>query len=163
MTATDLLASGSRTLTARGGKYLTFFLDREEYGIPILTVREIIGLLPVTPVPKAPPYVKGVINLRGKVIPVVDLKLKFDMEPIRATDETCIIVVQTAGAELGVMVDKVSEVLDIPEGEIVDAPSLGAEIPTDCILGIGKSQGRVTLLLDIERVFPAAHLDEMAA
>lgn len=163
MTATDLLIPGTRSLTARGGKYLTFFLDREEYGIPILTVREIIGLLPVTPVPKAPPYVKGVINLRGKVIPVVDLRLKFDMEPIRTTDETCIIVVQTGGSELGVMVDKVSEVLDIPDGEIVDAPSLGAEIPTDYILGIGKSQGRVTLLLDIEKIFPAAHLDEMGA
>ncbi len=147
----------------RGGKFLTFFLDQEEYGIEILTVREIIGLLPVTPVPQTPYYVQGVVNLRGKVIPVVDLRLKFDMQAIDATDETCIIVVQTGGAQLGIMVDKVSEVLDIPGQEIVDPPTLGTEINTDYLLGIGKSEGRVTLLLDIERIFPSADIAEMAA
>lgn len=149
--------------TAKGGKFLTFFLDREEYGIEILSVREIIGLLPVTPVPQTPYYVQGVVNLRGQVIPVVDLRLKFDMPGIEATEETCIIVVQTGGAQLGIIVDKVSEVLNIPGGEIVDAPTLGSEIQTDFIMGIGKSEGRVTLLLDIGRIFPAAEISEFAA
>ena len=146
--------------TATGGKFLTFFLDREEYGIEILSVREIIGLLPVTPVPQTPYYVQGVINLRGQVIPVVDLRLKFDMEPIDSTEETCIIVVQTGGAQLGIIVDKVSEVLDIPTRDIVDAPTLGTEINTDYIMGIGKSEGRVTLLLDIGMIFPSSEVSE---
>ena len=147
--------------TATGGKFLTFFLDREEYGIEILSVREIIGLLPVTPVPQTPYYVQGVINLRGQVIPVVDLRLKFDMEPIDSTEETCIIVVQTGGAQLGIIVDKVSEVLDIPTRDIVDAPTLGTEINTDYIMGIGKSEGRVTLLLDIGMIFPSSEVSEI--
>jgi len=146
--------------TATGGKFLTFFLDREEYGIEILSVREIIGLLPVTPVPQTPYYVQGVINLRGQVIPVVDLRLKFDMEAIDSTEETCIIVVQTGGAQLGIIVDKVSEVLDIPTRDIVDAPTLGTEINTDYIMGIGKSEGRVTLLLDIGMIFPSSEVSE---
>jgi len=147
--------------TATGGKFLTFFLDQEEYGIEILSVREIIGLLPVTPVPQTPYYVQGVVNLRGQVIPVVDLRLKFDMAGIDSTEETCIIVVQTGGAQLGIIVDKVSEVLDIPTKDIVDAPSLGTEINTDYILGIGKSEGRVTLLLDIGTIFPSAEVSEL--
>ncbi len=147
----------------RGGKYLTFYLDREEYGIEILTVREIIGLMPVTMVPQAPHHVRGVINLRGQVIPVVDLRLKFSMEPVEDTEQTCIIVVQTGGVMLGIVVDKVSEVLDIATSDIVDAPTLGAEINTDYILGIGKSsEGRVTMLLDIGRVFPTMELSALA-
>ncbi len=163
MSSTALETQQAKGSAERGGKYLTFFLGREEYGIEILSVREIIGLLPVTPVPQTPYYVKGVINLRGKVIPVVDLRLKFDMEAIDATEETCIIVVQTGGAQLGIMVDKVSEVSNIPSQDIVDAPTLGTEINTDYILGIGKSEGRVTLLLDIGQVFPSADMAEMAA
>jgi purine-binding chemotaxis protein CheW len=146
----------------RGGKFLTFFLDQEEYGIEILTVREIIGLMPVTTVPQTPYYVRGVINLRGQVIPVVDLRLKFDMEAIDDTEETCIIVVQTGGVMLGVVVDKVSEVLDIAGSDIVDAPSLGSEINTDYLLGIGKSEGRVSLLLDIDQVFPSDEISSFA-
>lgn len=149
------------TATVHGGKFLTFFLDQEEYGIEILSVREIIGLLPVTPVPQTPYYVQGVVNLRGQVIPVVDLRLKFDMPGIDATEETCIIVVQTGGAQLGIIVDKVSEVLDIPGKDIVDAPTLGSEINTDYILGIGKSEGRVTLLLDIAMIFPSAEISDL--
>ena len=146
--------------TATGGKFLTFFLDREEYGIEILSVREIIGLLPVTPVPQTPYYVQGVINLRGQVIPVVDLRLKFDMEAIDSTEETCIIVVQTGGAQLGIIVDKVSQVLDIPTRDIVDAPTVATEINTDYIMGIGKSEGRVTLLLHIGMIFPSSEVSE---
>ncbi len=142
----------------RGGKYLTFYLDREEYGIEILTVREIIGLMLVTTVPQVPRHVRGVINLRGQVIPVVDLRLKFSMDAVDDTEQTCIIVVQTGGIMLGIVVDKVSEVLDIPEAHIVDAPTLGSEVDTDYILGIGKSEGRVTMLLDIGRIFPSVEL-----
>jgi len=163
MSSTTMEADQATKSTATGGKFLTFFLDREEYGIEILSVREIIGLLPVTPVPQTPYYVQGVVNLRGQVIPVVDLRLKFDMAAIDATEEACIIVVQTGGAQLGIIVDKVSEVLDIPTGDIVDAPSLGSEINTDYILGIGKTEGRVTLLLAIARIFPAAEISEFAA
>ena len=159
----EITDAGTVAADAQGGKFLTFVLADEEYGIEILSVREIIGLLPVTPVPQSPYYVKGVVNLRGQVIPVVDLRLKFDMEAIDATDETCIIVVQTGGVQLGIIVDKVSEVLDIHGNDIVDAPSLGTEINTDYIMGIGKSEGRVTLLLDIGRVFPTEEVSEIAA
>jgi len=162
MSSSTMETDQATNATAKGGKFLTFFLDQEEYGIEILSVREIIGLLPVTPVPQTPYYVQGVVNLRGQVIPVVDLRLKFDMAGIDATEETCIIVVQTGGAQLGIIVDKVSEVLDIPNGDIVDAPTLGSEINTDYILGIGKTEGRVSLLLDIARIFPAAEISEFA-
>ena len=126
-----------------GQKFLTFFLEEEEYGIEILSVREIVGLLPVTPVPQTPAYVEGVVNLRGQVIPVVDLRLRFDMPGIEATDETCIIVVHSGGAQLGVIVDKVSEVRDIVAQDIVDAPTLGNEINTEYVSGIGKAGNRV--------------------
>jgi len=139
----------------RGGKYLSFFLDQEEYGIEILRVREIIGLMAITSVPRTPRYIRGVINLRGKVIPIIDLRLKFDMPEVEATDETCIIVVQSGDDSVGTVVDKVSEVLDIPEEDIVDAPSLGADVNTDYILGIGKAEDRVKLLLDIDKVLAA--------
>lgn len=163
MSSSTISGTAAEARTARGGKFLTFFLDREEYGIEILSVREIIGLLPVTPVPQSPYYVQGVVNLRGQVIPVVDLRLKFDMPSLPATEETCIIVVQTGGAQLGIVVDKVSEVRDVMGDDIVDAPTLGHEINTDYILGIGKAGSRVLLLLDIERVFPVAELAELAA
>jgi purine-binding chemotaxis protein CheW len=135
-----------------GGKFLTFFLADEEYGLEILKVQEIIGMLPITPVPRAPEFISGVINLRGKVIPVADLRLKFGMDTIEQTNETCIIVVRTEGIHMGIIVDKVSEVLDIAAEDIEDAPSFGADVNTDYILGIGKSDGKVKLLLAIERV-----------
>ncbi|MBI2886034.1 MAG: chemotaxis protein CheW [Chloroflexi bacterium] len=143
---------GSTRAGDRGGKFLTFFLDNEEYGLKILKVQEIFGMMPVTPVPRTPQFILGVINLRGKVIPVMDLRLKFGMAAKAQTEETCIIVVQAQGLEMGVVVDKVSEVLDIPEGDIEDAPSFGAQVNTDFLLGIGKSDGKVKLLLDIDRV-----------
>ena len=145
----------------RGGKFLTFYLDVEEYGIEILTVREIMGMMPVTAVPHTPPHVQGVINLRGQVIPVVDLRLKFDMPGIDRTEETCIIVVQTGGSLLGIVVDRVSEVLNIVTGEIVDAPKLGNDFNTDYLLGIGKSDDCVRLLLDIDKVFSEDDFTEL--
>lgn len=135
-----------------GGKYLTFFLRGEEYGLEILKVQEIIGMMDITPVPRTPHYVRGVLNLRGKVIPIVDLRLKFEMEAAEQTDETCTIVVQANGQQKGIVVDKVSEVLDIVDEDIQDAPSFGENVTTDYILGIGKSEGRVKLLLDIDEV-----------
>src|SRR5919198_2467943 len=108
--------------------------------------------MPITTVPRTPKFIRGVINLRGKVIPIVDLRLKFGMDSKEQTEETCIIVVQAAGAQIGTIVDKVSEVLDIPGSDIEDAPGFGADVDTEYILGIGKSQGKVKLLLDIDKV-----------
>jgi purine-binding chemotaxis protein CheW len=138
------------------GKYLTFALGREEYGIGILKVKEIIGILPITPVPRTPGYMKGVINLRGKVIPVVDLRLKFGMEAAEQTERTCVIVVevsQPGGAVLtGIMVDSVSEVLNVKAGDIEEAPDFGAKLETDYILGLAKMNGGVKILLQIDKV-----------
>lgn len=145
-----------------GGKYLTFSLGTQEFGVPILTVKEIIGLLPITQIPQAPAFVRGMVNLRGSVIPVVELRKKFQMESVEDTEQTCIIVVQTNGAnELGMVVDQVSEVLDIPGNEVVEPVTLGGEIRTDYILGIGKSQGRITMLLDLISIFPPGQLNDL--
>jgi purine-binding chemotaxis protein CheW len=150
------------SVAGRGGKYLTFFFGEEEYGIQILRVREIIGLMPITDVPRTPDYVRGVVNLRGKVIPIIDLRLRLELPAIDATEETCVIVVQSSGEEMvGLIVDKVSEVTDISADEIVDAPSLGSDVSTDYLLGLGKSEGRVRLLLDIDRVLAVRILDEI--
>ncbi len=142
-----------------GGKFLTFYLGGEEYGVEILRVQEIIGLLPITRVPRTPAFIRGVVNLRGKVIPIVDLRLKFGL-PQEERPETCIIVVAIRGVHIGVVVDRVSEVADIPGGDIEAAPDFGASVETEYLLGIGKAQGRVRLLLDIERVLSA---EEFAA
>lgn len=141
----------------RAGKYLTFVLAGEQYGLRILSVREIFGMMPITAVPKMPPYIKGVINLRGKVIPVVDLRLKFDMPETDHTPETCIIVVSVNDVEMGLIVDRVSEVLNIVENDIDDAPAFGATVDTDFILGMGKAGGNVTILLDIAAVLAGHH------
>ncbi len=144
-------------------KFLTFFLEGEEYGIEILKVQEIIGMMAITPVPRTPSFIRGVINLRGKVITVVDLRLKFGMESKGQTEETCIIVVQTQGIQIGCVVDKVSEVLDIKGEDIEDAPSFGVDVNTDYILGIGKSQGKVKLLLDIDKVLSQGEMQSIQA
>lgn len=145
--ATDVEARS--TAAARAGKYLTFMLAEEEYGIEILKVREIIGTMDITPVPRTPAYVKGVMNLRGKVIPVIDLRLKFGMPEAERTEETCVIVVDIGELEMGVLVDKVSEVLDIGADAIDDTPSFGTDVDTEFILGLGKTGDRVTILLDV--------------
>ena len=126
-----------------GETFLTFFLEDDEYGFEILKVQEIIGMMSVTPVPRTPSFVRGVINLRGKVIPIIDLRLKFGMPAIAQTEETCIIVVRAQGVEMGIVVDKVSEVLDIAT-EDIDVLSCGAVVNTDYILGIGKTASTVT-------------------
>jgi len=141
------------------GKYLTFVLNNEEYGLEILKVREIIGVMDITHVPQTPPYIKGIINLRGKVIPVVDLRLQFTMPEIEYTKETCIIVVDIGNRLMGIIVDTVSEVLDITAKDIEPTPSLGNDIKTNFILGMGKIKGEVKILLDINRVLT---FDELA-
>lgn len=145
----------------RAGKYLTFFLAGEEYGLEILKVQEIIGMMGVTPVPRTPKFIRGVINLRGKVIPIIELRTKFEMDTVDYTDETCIIVVQTHGLQMGIVVDKVSEVMDIPASDIEDSPSFGDEVRTDYILGIGKSEDRVKILLDIDKVLSSQELQDL--
>ena len=147
----------------RAGKYLTFVLAEENYGIEILKVREIMGLIDITSVPRTPDYVKGVINLRGKVIPVIDLRLKFGMSENEASEETCIIVVKVGTVEIGTIVDRVSEVLDIAGTDIEDPPSLGADVDIRFILGMGKAQSQVTILLDIERVLSESELADVAS
>lgn len=149
----------------REGKYLTFSLGNEEYGIGILKIREIIGMLPITAVPETPPYVKGVINLRGKVIPVVNLRLRFGMPEIEIGDRTCIIVVETVGEggvlPVGIVVDAVSEVLNIRAEEIEDPPCFGVRMNTDYILGMAKRDRGVKILLDIDRVLGTEDLEAM--
>ena len=145
----------------RAGKYLTFFLAGEEYGLEILKVSEIIGMQDITRVPRTPTFVRGVINLRGKVIPITDLRVKFGMDN-SSNEESCIIVVQMRDVQTGIVVDRVSEVVALAEEDIADSPEFGAGVQTDLLLGIGKSGDRVKLLLDIDRVLEAADLSTLA-
>ena len=151
------------------GKYLTFTMAEEEYGIGILKIKEIIGMMPITTVPQTPEFVKGVINLRGKVIPVVDLRLRFGMDSIDYTERTCIIVVEIEGQSgtvmIGIVVDSVSEVLNIKGDDIEETPTFGTKLNTDYILGMAKMEGGVKILLDIDRVLSVeqiAHLERAA-
>lgn len=151
--------------SARGGKYLTFALGKEEYGLEILKVREIIGYMEITAVPRTPSCVKGVINLRGQVISVIDLRTKFGMPAAERTDETCIIVVEIRSGErklnVGIVVDRVSEVLDIASEQIEAPPSFGSELDTNFILGMGKIGEAVKILLDIDRVLGSAEIAQI--
>lgn len=146
---------------ARAGKYLTFFLAGEEYGLEILKVSEIIGMQAITRVPRTPDFVRGVINLRGKVIPITDLRIKFGMDS-SSTEESCIIVVQMRDVQTGIVVDRVSEVVALAESEIADSPEFGAGVETDLLLGIGKTGDRVKLLLDIDKVLAASEVTMLA-
>ena len=138
------------------GKYMTFKLASEEYGLEILKVRELIGLLEITRVPKTPHFIRGVINLRGKVIPVLDLRLKFGLPPVASNSQTVIIVVQIAGrgnsSTMGVLVDEVLEVRAIAAPDIEPAASLQGQLDAEFILGVGKVEKRVLFLLDIDRI-----------
>ena len=154
--STDIMDQAVKVMEEREGKYLTFTLADEEYGIGILKIKEIIGMMPVTTVPQTPEFVKGVINLRGKVIPVIDLRLRFGMESIDYTKRTCIIVVEMDGTvrtvQIGIVVDSVSEVLNIKGEDIEDTPTFGTKLDTNYILGMAKMEGGVKILLDIDRV-----------
>jgi purine-binding chemotaxis protein CheW len=157
---------GSKSTPNGDGKYLTFTLAGEEYGISILKVKEIIRLMVITMVPQTPGYVKGVINLRGKVIPVVDLRLKFEMPAMDYTERTCIIVVEirkdAASILIGIVVDAVSEVLNIKAGDIEETPNFGSRLQTDFILGMAKAAEGIKILLDIDRVLHAGKLENMS-
>ncbi|MCG8640333.1 MAG: chemotaxis protein CheW [Desulfobacterales bacterium] len=154
-----------RANTIKTGKYLTFSLADEEYGIGILKVKEIIGMMPITSVPRTTDFVKGVINLRGKVIPVLDLRIKFEMESVPYTERTCIIVVEIeTDAETvltGIVVDSVSEVLNIKADEIEKTPAFGAKVQHDYILGMAKTEGGVKILLNIDKVLSSKEIDNI--
>ncbi len=143
-----------------GGKYLTFMLSGEEYGLEILKVREIIGVMEITKVPQTPEYVQGVINLRGKVIPVIDLRAKFQLPRTEYDAETCIIVVDI-GMMMGIIVDTVQEVYDISDASIEPPPALGGSVDTTFILGMGNVEDAVKLLLDIDKVLECDSLVEL--
>ncbi len=148
------------------GKYLTFELGREVYGLEILKVQEIIGMMNVTSVPRTPKFVRGVINLRGKVIPVIDLRLKFAMDVREDTERTCIIVVQVAKDDevvtMGIIVDEVSEVLDVESSQLEPPPSFGETVDTDYILAMGKIGEKVVMLLDVDKVLSSHELRAMS-
>ncbi len=153
--------------SALAGKYMTFQLAAEDYGLEILKVREIIGLLDITPMPRAPDFIRGVINLRGKVIPVVDLRVKFGMPAIAATEQTVVIVLQVAFRDrtltMGILVDRVLEVLNIEGSAIEPPPDLGGvAVGGDFILGVGKTAHRVVFLLDIARVLTGGDEAQLA-
>lgn len=162
--AVNKIDQAIKATTIRTGKYLTFSLEEEEYGIGILKVKEIIGMMPITTVPRTPDFVKGVINLRGKVIPVIDLRSKFEMVSIPYNERTCIIVVEIDTADttvlIGIVVDSVSEVLNIKEDEIEETPTFGTKLDTQYILGMAKMEGGVKILLNIDKVLST---DEIAA
>ncbi|HTX36186.1 MAG TPA: chemotaxis protein CheW [Bryobacteraceae bacterium] len=152
---------------SRAGKYLTFQLASEEFGIRVLKVREIMGLQEITAVPQTPPHIKGVINLRGKVVPVIDLRLKFGVPAADYTQRTCIIVTQVQGESgailMGIVVDGVSEVLNLTGGEIEDTPDFGEQIAGQYLLGMAKVKGKVKILLDIDKVLSSQELHNLNA
>ena len=145
-----------------GGKYLTFRLGKVEFGLGILKVREINKIIDITAVPKMPPYMKGVINLRGKVVPVIDLRLKFGLPETPYTDQTCIIIVNV-GHQIGIIVDTVSEVLEIAGEHIDPPPTLSATVDTTFILGMGKVGEAVKILLDVDRILNTDELGDVSA
>ncbi len=162
-TATAPAPSSTSSLA---GKYLTVVLENEAYGIGVLKVREIIRLQKITPVPQMPPFVKGVINLRGRVIPVVDLRVKFGVKAEFA-ERTCIVVVQVKlqneqTVQMGLIVDSVEEVVTLQAGEIEPTPEFGAKIDTAYLLGMAKVKGAVKTLLDIDRVVSPATVEALA-
>lgn len=155
------------TTDARSGKYLTFHLGNEEFGIRVLKVREIMGIQEITAVPQTPGHVKGVINLRGKVVPVIDLRLKFGLASAEYTQRTCIIVTQVQGESglilIGVIVDGVSEVLNLAASDVEDTPDFGEDVAAQYLLGMAKVKGKVKILLDIDKVLSTQDLGRLSA
>ena len=155
-------SSPSNSVEQNESKVLSFRLAKETYGIDILKVREIIGLMEITAVPRTPAHVRGVVNLRGKIVPVLDMRAKFGLPQVEASRENCIITVMAegpgAGVLVGILVDSVSEVLPISAAELEPLPSLGKDLRLDFVQGLAKSQNRVTILLDIDKVIQADDL-----
>ncbi|MEI2724733.1 MAG: chemotaxis protein CheW [Verrucomicrobiota bacterium] len=166
MSNATLTANSGSTVQHLAGKHLTFVLGHECYGVPVLKVREIIRLCDITPVPQMPAYIKGVLNLRGKIIPVADLRIKFKLASDKNTDLTCIIVVQVALPDksptpMGLIVDAVEEVVNLSATDIEPTPDFGAALDTDYILGMAKIKGSVKTLLDIDKVVTAVNAAEL--
>ncbi|PKM95369.1 MAG: chemotaxis protein CheW [Firmicutes bacterium HGW-Firmicutes-1] len=143
------------------GKFLTFSLGNESYGIEILYVTEIVGIQPITEVPELPKYIKGIINLRGKIIPVMDVRVRFNKPPMDYNDRTCIVVVDILEISIGLIVDTVAEVLSIPEQEIVPPPDINKG-GKKYIKGIGKTGSEVTLILDCEKLIDEEEVEVLA-
>lgn len=161
----DEAAGDEANLAELAGKYLTFHLGKEEYGLEILKVREIIGMMNVTSVPRTPDFIRGVINLRGKVIPVVEIRGKFQLEAVDDTEKTCIIVVQVnrddTKVTMGIIVDEVSEVLDIDRSQLEPSPQFGTSINTDFILAMGRVEEKLIMLLDVDQVLSSGELETL--
>lgn len=156
----------TQTASRLNGKYLTFNLQAESYGIDVLKVREIIRLTTITSVPQMPAHIRGVINLRGKIIPVMDLRIRFEFPTAADTEQTCIIVVQVKlpdgkSTQMGLVVDGVEEVINLAESDIEETPSFGGQICTDYIIGIAKVKGLVKTLLDIDGIVGADTLKSL--
>jgi purine-binding chemotaxis protein CheW len=164
--ATQQLETATTAGRQQAGKYLTFALHDESYGIDVLKVREIIRLTTITVVPQMPAYVRGVINLRGKIIPVMDLRLKFGFAEAASTEQTCIIVVQVKlpdgkNTQMGLIVDGVDEVVNLASGDIEETPDFGGKISTDYIVGMAKVKGTVKTLLNIDHVIAVGELERI--
>lgn len=140
-------------------RHLTFLIGKESYGIEVRYITEIIGIQPITEIPELPEYVKGIINLRGKIIPVMDVRLRFKREPREYNDRTCIVVVDISDVSIGLIVDSVSEVLTIPEQDIVDPPSINKGFNNRYIRKIGKVRNEVKLLLDCDKLLTEDELE----
>lgn len=153
----------SQTTTAKPGQYLTFQLMNEFYGVPIGSVREINRVGEITPVPKTPDFVKGVMNLRGKIIPVINLRVKFGMNEEAYTRDTCIIVIDSQIGQVGMIVDAVKEVVDLLENQIEPSPALGNESGHQFVRGMGKADNRVIILVDVVSAFSAENMGQMAS
>ncbi len=149
------------------GKYLTFSLAGEEYGIGIKKVKEIIGTMPIRSIPQTPSHLKGVINLRGKVIPVVELRLKFGISSTAYTERTCIVVVEIHQGDMkaltGIVVDEVSEVMNIKAADIEETPAFGESASIDYVLGMAKMGSGIKILLDIDKVLNADTAERLRA
>lgn len=148
---------------ASKNKFLTYFLGEEEYGVDISQVREIIAMMKITPVPRTPKYVAGVINLRGSIIPVIDTRLRFEMPPLEYTEQTAIIIIEINKVSIGFVVDKVEEVLTIDEANISEPPKFGTNINTDFIKNIARMGEMVIMILDLEKLFEAEELSMLDA
>ncbi|MBF0117254.1 MAG: purine-binding chemotaxis protein CheW [Desulfobacterales bacterium] len=146
------MAQNNVLFTQSGGKLLTFLLEKQEYGIEILEAREVVGIMPIDAVPHTPNFMKGVINLRGKIIPVIDLRTKFGMQPTEPTKEFCIVVVDISNRLTGIIVDFLVGVVTIEEKEFEETPELGSNIRTDFIKGMAKLEKRVIIVLDIKNI-----------
>ncbi|SDU01156.1 purine-binding chemotaxis protein CheW [Verrucomicrobium sp. GAS474] len=164
----EATGKSSKINASLAGKYLTFCLGQEYYGIAVLKIREIIRLLEITPVPQMPDFIRGVINLRGKIIPVIDLRMRFHLAKADTNERTCIVVVQVElpngdKTQMGMVVDAVEEVINIALTDMEETPNFGAKLQSHYILGMAKIKGKVKTLLDIDKVVGADALAEVAA